>query len=165
MQTVAVTFYNVVVWLHISAVLIAFGPTFAFGVYFAVGARKYPRSIPAILETQNVIQRSMTTIGGVLILITGFYLAGKSWDFSDFFIVWGIIAIIALMGLVHGFFLPNDTRALRIIKRDLDTAGPSGDFEPSKEFMDVSSRSARMGPIAGLIVILTIYVMAAKPFL
>ncbi len=31
--------------------------------------------------------------------------------------------------------------------------------------MDVSGRSARMGPVAGLIVILTIYVMAAKPFL
>jgi hypothetical protein len=165
MQTIAVTFYNVVVWLHISSVLIAFGPTFAFGIYFAVGARKYPRSIPAIIETQSVIQRSMTTIGGILILITGFYLAGKAWDFSDFFIVWGIIAIVALMGLVHGFFLPNDTRALRIAKRDIDAAGPAGEFEPSQEFMDVSSRSARMGPIAGLIVILTIYVMAAKPFL
>jgi hypothetical protein len=165
METVAVTFYNVVVWLHITSVVIAFGPTFAFGIYFAVGARKYPRSIPAILETQSVIQRSMTTIGGILILITGFYLAGKAWDFSDFFIVWGIIAIVALLGLVHGFFLPNDSRALGIAKRDIDAAGPSGDFEPSKEFMDVSSRSARMGPIAGLIVILTIYVMAAKPFL
>ena len=165
MQTIAVTFYSVVVWLHISSVVIAFGPTFAFGIYFAIGGRKYPRSIPAIIETQSVIQRSMTTIGGILILITGFYLAGKRYDFSDFFIVWGIIAIVGLIGLVHGFFLPNDTRALRIIKRDLDDAGPTGDFEPSKEFMDVSGLSARVGPIAGLIVILTIYVMAAKPFL
>jgi predicted integral membrane protein DUF2269 len=165
MQTVAVTFYNVVVWLHISSVVIAFGPTFAFGVYFAVGARKYPRSIPAILETQSVIQRSMTTIGGILVLLTGFYLAGKAWDFSDFFIVWGIIAIVALLGLVHGFFLPNDARALSVAKREIDEAGPSGKFEPSKKFMDIANRNARMGPIAGLIVILTIYVMSAKPFL
>ena len=165
METIAVTFYNVVVWLHISSVVLAFGPTFAFGIYFAVGARKYPRSIPAILETQSVIQRSMTTIGGILIIITGFYLAGKAWEFSDFYIVWGIIAIIALLGLVHGFFLPNDTRALRTAKRDIDAAGPTGDYQPSREFMDIAGRSARMGPIAGLIVILTIYVMAAKPFL
>jgi hypothetical protein len=165
METIAVTFYNVVLWLHISAVVIAFGPTFAFGIYFAVGARKYPRAIPAILETQNTISRSMVTIGGIVIIITGFYLAGKAWEFSDFYIAWGIVAIIALLGLVHGFFIPNDTRALRIAKRDIDAAGPSGDFQPSQEFMDVSSRSARMGPVAGLIVILTIYVMAAKPFL
>jgi hypothetical protein len=165
MGTLAVTFYNVVVWLHITSVVIAFGPTFAFGVYFAVGARKYPRSIPAIIETQSVIQRSMTTIGGILILITGFYLAGKSWDFSDFFVVWGIIAIIALLGLVHGFFLPNDTRALQAAKRDIEQAGPTGDVKLSAEFNRFSGASARMGPIAGLIVILTIYVMAAKPFL
>ena len=48
METVAVTFYNVVVWLHVSAVVIAFGPTFAFGIYFAVAGRKYPRALPAI---------------------------------------------------------------------------------------------------------------------
>jgi hypothetical protein len=164
METVAVTFYNVVVWLHITSVVVAFGPTFAFGIYFAVGARKYPRSIPAILETQSVIQRSMTTIGGILILLTGFYLAGKAWDFSDFFIVWGIIAIVVLLGLVHAFFLPNDARALSVAKQEIDQAG-SGEYTPSKKFMDISNRSARMGPIAGLIVILTIYVMAAKPFL
>jgi hypothetical protein len=111
-----------------------------------------------------VIQRSMTTIGGILILLTGFYLAGKAWDFSDFFIVWGIIAIVVLLGLVHAFFLPNDARALSVAKQEIDQAG-SGEYTPSKRFMDISNRSARMGPIAGLIVILTIYVMAAKPFL
>jgi Predicted integral membrane protein (DUF2269) len=165
MQTIAVSFYDVIVWLHISSVVVAFGPTFAFGIYFAVGARKYPRSIPAILETQSVIQRSMTTIGGVLILLTGFYLAADAWEFSDFYIAWGIIAIIALLGLVHGFFLPNGDRALKIAKRDIEAAGPTGDFAPSKEFMDLANASSRMGPIAGLIVIVTIYVMAAKPFL
>ena len=36
MQTLAVTFYNVVVWLHISSVVLAFGPTFAFGIYVAL---------------------------------------------------------------------------------------------------------------------------------
>lgn len=165
METIGVTFYNVILWLHISGVVLAFGPTFAFGLYFAIGARKYPRAIPAILETQTMISRSMITLGGLLVLLTGVYLAAQSpWEFSDFFIAWGILAIIALLGLTHGFFIPNDTRALHIAKRDIDAAGPTGDFQPSQEFMDVSSRSARVGPIAGLIIILTIYVMAAKPF-
>ena len=129
MQTIAVTFYNVVVWLHVSSVVIAFGPTFAFGIYVATAARKYPRAMPAILESTNMIQRSMTTIGGILVLLTGFYLTGKAWDFSDFFIVWGILAIIALLGLVHGFFIPNDTRALQAAKRDIEQAGPTGDVK------------------------------------
>ncbi|HEY8001182.1 MAG: DUF2269 family protein [Vicinamibacteria bacterium] len=166
MQTTAVTFYNVVVWLHVSSVLIAFGPTFAFGIYIALAQRKYPRALPAVIEAQTTIQRSMTTIGGALILITGIYLASEQgWEFSDFFVVWGLLAIIVLLGLVHGFFLPNDTRALRAAKRDIEAAGPAGEVELGAEYRESSGRSARMGPIAGLIVILTIYVMAAKPFL
>ena len=165
MNTIAVTFYNVVVWLHISSVVLAFGPTFAFGIYIALAQRKYPRAIPAVIEAQLTISRSFVTLGGILIFITGMYLAGKHWDFGDFFVIWGLLAIIALLGLAHGFFIPNDQRALRAAKRDIDTAGPSGDVELGREFNEVSGRSARMGPIAGLIVILSIYVMTAKPFL
>jgi hypothetical protein len=164
MNTIAVTFYNVVVWLHISAVVLAFGPTFAFGLYIALAQRKYPRAMPAILESQIAITRSFVTLGGILIFITGMYLAGDVWEFSDFFVIWGLLAIIALLGLAHGFFLPNDQRALRAAKRDIEAAGP-GEVEFSGEFNEISGRSARMGPIAGLLVILTIYVMAAKPFL
>ncbi len=126
MQTLAVTFYDVVVWLHVSSVVLAFGPTFAFGIYIAVAQRKYPRAIPAVLEAQITISRSMITLGGVVILLTGLYLAwraaGSSATSSS---IWGLIAIIVLLGLVHGFFIPNDTRALRAAKRDIEAAGPT----------------------------------------
>ena len=164
MNTIAVTFYNVVVWLHISSVVLAFGPTFAFGLYIALAQRKYPRAMPAILESQIAITRSFVTLGGILIFITGMYLAGDVWEFGDFFVIWGLLATIALLGLSHAFFIPNDQRALRAAKRDIEAAGP-GEVEFSGEFNEISGRSARMGPIAGLLVILTVYVMAAKPFL
>ena len=164
MNTIAVTFYNVVVWLHISAVVLAFGPTFAFGLYIALAQRKYPRAMPAIIESQIAISRSFVTLGGILIFITGMYLAGDVWEFGDFFVIWGLLATIALLGLAHGFFIPSDQRALRAAKRDIEAAGP-GEVEFSGEFNEVSGRSARVGPLAGLLVILTIYVMAAKPFL
>lgn len=159
-----VTFYDVVVWLHISAVVLAFGPTFAFGVYLAMTARNHPRSIPAVLEATTTINRTFVTLGGVVVLISGVYLTADRWEFSDFFIGWGILAILVLLGLVHGFFLPHDRRALDAAKRDIDAAG-SGEVEFSEEFNRESTAAARMGPIAGLLVIVTIYMMAAKPFL
>ena len=167
MDTIAVTFYNVVVWLHVSSVVVAFGPTFAFGIYITIAARKDPRSMPTILEAQTTINRSLLTIGGILVLITGLYLVldSETWEFSDFFVAWGILAILVLLGLTHRFFLPNDQRALRAARRDIEQSGSTGAVELGDEFNEYSSRSARMGPIAGLIVILTIYVMAAKPFL
>ncbi len=100
-----------------------------------------------------------------MILVTGLYLAADRWEFSEFFIGWGILAILVLLGLVHGFFIPHDRRALRAAQRDIEAAGPTGDVEFGEEFNRESGASARMGPIAGLIVILTIYVMVAKPFL
>ncbi len=166
METLAVTFYNVVVWLHVSAVVVAFGPTFAFGIYFAVAGRKYPRALPAIREATITINRSMVTLGAIVIFLSGLYLASRvPWSFSDFFVIWGLLAIIVLMGLVHGFFLPNDQRALQISKRDIEASGPTGDVHFSDAHEELTGRNARMGPVAGLIVILTIYVMAAKPFL
>ena len=165
MNTIAVTFYNVVVWLHVSSVVIAFGPTFAFALYIALAQRKYPRAIPMVHEAQVMISRSMVTLGGILIFITGIYLTSQQgWEFSDFFVIWGLLAVIALLGLTHGFFIPNDQRALRAAKRDVEAAGP-GEVELGSEYTEASGRNARMGPIAGLIVIITIYVMAAKPFL
>ena len=100
-----------------------------------------------------------------LILITGFYLAGKSWEMSDFFVIWGTARDRRPAGLVHAYFIPNDSRALRAAKRDIEAAGPTGEVELGSEYHESSGRSARMGPVAGLLVILTIYVMAAKPFL
>jgi len=164
MTTLAVQFYDVVVWLHISAVVLAFGPTFAFGIYLAMTGRNHPRSIPAVLEAQGVVNRSMVTIGGVVVLLSGLYLALDRELFDEVFVAVGIIAIIVLLGLVHGFFLPNDRRALDAAKRDIEAAG-TGEVKFGEEFKRASAASARVGPIAGLIVILTIYFMAAKPFL
>ena len=164
MIAATVTFYNVVVWAHISAVVLAFGPTFAYGIFIAIAGRDDPRSLPTIFRVLQRIDRSMVTIGAIVILITGLYLAGDSWDFGDFFVAWGLIAIIVLIGMVHGFFLPNERRAEQLARRDIE-ASDGGKVELSREFNEVSGKMARLGPVAGLIVILTIYVMAAKPFL
>ena len=164
MTTLAVTFYDVVLWLHISAVVLAFGVTFGFGIYIGVAMAKHHRSIPAILEAQTLISRTMITIGGLVILATGIYLAADRWEFSDFFVVWGIVAILVLLGLAHGFFLPHDRRALEAAERDI-AASPGEEVQWSEEFNRATAAGARMGPIAGLLVILTIYVMTAKPFL
>jgi hypothetical protein len=164
MPVAEVQFYDVVVWLHVSAVVVGFGPTFAFGIYLALAGRNHPRSMPAILEVQCMISRTMVTIGALVILASGIYLTSDRWEFSDFFVIAGLVAIVVLMGLVHGFFVPNELRARELATRDIDAAG-TGEVKFSDEFNRLMSASGIAGPIAGLIVILTIYFMAAKPFL
>jgi hypothetical protein len=159
-----VQFYDVVLWLHISAVVVGFGPTFAFGVYMGFIGSKHPRSVPAVLEAQTLVVRTLTTIGALVILATGIYLAADRWDFADAFVIVGIVAVVGLLALAYLFFEPADRRARELAERDIGAAG-SGEVKFSEEFWAATKGSRIMGPIAGLIVILTIYFMAAKPFL
>ena len=87
----------------------------------------------------------MVTIGAILILLTGLYLAGDRWDFGDFFVTWGLLAIIVLLGLVHGFFLPNERRAEQLAKRDIEASG-GGEVQFSDEFDEVSGKHGPHGP-------------------
>jgi hypothetical protein len=164
MTVAEVQFYDVVVWLHVSALVVGFGPTFAFGLYMAFIGRNHPRSIPAVIEAQDVVVRTMTTIGALVILASGIYLAADRWEFSDAFVIVGLVAIVLLMGLSYGYFIPADRRAKQIAERDIAAAG-GADPQFSDEFWAAVSGSRILGPVAGLIVILTIYFMAAKPFL
>ena len=164
MSTIAVTFYDVVVWLHVSAVVVGFGSTFAYAVIMAVSARREPRSVPAVTAAVAANDRTLVTIGSLIVLATGIYLAADRWDFDEFFIAWGIIAVLVLIGLLHGYFLPNERKATEAAERDIERAG-AGEVEFGEEFNTANAGLARMGTVAGLIVILTVYVMVAKPFL
>jgi Predicted integral membrane protein (DUF2269) len=159
-----VEFYDVIVWLHISSVVVGFGPTFAFGLYLALASRKYPRSMPAILDAQCTISRTMVTIAALVILGSGIYLTADRWEFSDFFVVAGLVAVVVLLAMVHLYFVPNEVRARKVAERDIEAAG-SGEVKFSDEFDRRMRGSAIAGPIAGLIIIVTIYFMATKPFL
>lgn len=160
----AVSFYDVVLWLHVSAVVVGFGSTFAYGVLIAFVQRSHPRAMPGLLAAIQANDRSLVTIGGVLVLLTGLYLAAEQWGFTPVFVGWGIVAVIVLLGLTHAFFIPNERRAQAAAERDIETAG-AGEVEFGDDFNRAGRRLNIMGPITGLIIVLTVYVMVAKPFL
>ena len=162
MVTATVTFYSVVVFFHIAAVVIGFGPTFAYGAYIANAQREGGQAIPLIGRTIVFWDRTVNTAAMTLILLTGIYLASDGpYGMGSFFISWGFVAIILLFGLTHAFFIPRTKQAVALAERDL--AAPEGEL--SAEFEVLSGRLAGVGIFAGLVVILTIYVMTAKPFL
>jgi hypothetical protein len=160
----AVSFYDVVVWLHVSAVVVGFGGTFAYGVFLATAGRSDPRAMPAMLAAMRANDRSLVTVGGLLVLVTGVYLAAVQWGFGPFFVGWGIVAVLVLLGLTHGYFRPNERRAQEAAERDIEAAG-DGEVEFGEDFRQAGRRLSIVGAVAGLIIVLTVYVMVAKPFL
>lgn len=158
--------YKIALFLHIIAVVVAIGPTFGYGVFFSV-LPKYPRAAPALIEGMRRVDRYLVNPGMVILLIAGIVLLADSsiggsnlWSGSDFFIVWGFIAIIALFGLQHGFFGPRMAQLQEIADRDLQ----SGDTF-SAEFDSGSKLVAQVGAATGFLVVLTVFFMVYKPFM
>jgi len=154
--------YKIALFLHILAVVLAFGPTFGYGILFSV-LPDHPRSTPAVIAGIQKIDRYLVSPGLVVVLLAGVYLMIASddvWDGSEAFITVGFVAIIALFGLQHGFFRPQTAKAKELAERDLQ----KGD-EFSPEFEAISERLSNVGKIAGLIVVVTIFFMSYKPFM
>lgn len=153
-----ITGYSIGLFIHVLAVVLAFGPTFAYGIVFSV-MPKYPRSAPVLFETVRKVDDYLVNPAMFVVLLAGIYLlADGHWSSSEAFITVGFIAIIVLMGLQHAFFRPQGRKALELAERDLK----AGDTF-SAEFEEVSRRLGTVGPIAGLIVVVTIFFMVVKP--
>ncbi len=156
------TGYKVALFFHVLAVVVAFGPTFGYALLFSV-APQFPRATPALLSGIQRIDRYLVNPGMVILLIAGIVLmvdGNNIWDGSNFFIVWGWIAIIALFALQHGFFQPQVRKAKEMAERDLK----AGDAL-SPEFEALSQRIGQVGTVAGILVVLTIFFMVDKPFM
>jgi hypothetical protein len=152
--------YKFALFLHILAVVLAFGPTFGYALFFSV-VPQHPRATPAILAGIQKTDRYLVNPGMIVLLLAGIYLlADGPWKTSDAFIGVGFLAILVLFGLQHGFFQPKVKEARALAERDLK----AGDTL-SAEFTALGDRIGKVGTVAGLIVVVTVFFMAYKPFL
>jgi len=159
-----ITFYNVVLFVHIAAAVIAFGGTFTYGLVQAVVMRPEQRRHVAFWHRlQHEIGNKVITPAAVVILLAGIYLAAEgNFDFSTAFVKIGVVAIIVLLGVGHAFFSPTEVRAAEAAERDIAAAG-SGEVEFGPEYEALAKRLAGVGIAANLLVLAAIFVMVIKP--
>jgi uncharacterized membrane protein len=159
MITAAITGYGIGVFIHVLAVVVAFGATFAFPVFVAAAERSAPQSLPTVLRGVITVDRMLVTPGMVVLLLAGLYLvADADISMGEPFISVGFLAIILLFGLSHGYLLPRTRQALALAERDLADGG-----ELSAEYEAVSRQIERVGKIVTLIVVIAIFFMVVKP--
>jgi uncharacterized membrane protein len=152
--------YKFALFLHILAVVLAFGPTFGYALFFSV-VPQFPKATPAILAGVQKCDRYLVNPGMVILLLAGIYLlADGPWETSDAFVSLGFLAIIVLFGLQHGFFQPKVRQARALAERDLEAGDTLSD-----EFTALGELIGRVGTIAGLTVVVTTFFMSYKPFL
>ena len=155
----AVAFFEVVLAVHIMAVIVAFGVTFAYPIMFSVGARADPRSLPMLHRIEYSIERRLINPGLLVVLLAGIYLASKLHVWSTFYVQWGLAAVVVIGAVLGAVMIPTAKRAEALAARDL-AAGGEDAVSFSDEYRALTRRLATVGSLISLLVLLTVYFMA-----
>lgn len=163
---VAVAFYEVVLALHIIAVVFAFGATFAYPVLLGAVAKADPRALPALYRALHAISQRVIMPGLAAIVVFGVYLASHLHLWHAFFVQWGI-GVAIVIGAVEGAYLsPRERRLVEVADRDVAaTTSPAGDGQAEVRFSAEHDSLVRqvggVGALMDLLVLVTIYFMVA----
>ena len=151
--------YEISVFVHVSAVVVGFGATFAEAIMFPVAMKTGVRHLPYVHQLQLAINQRMANPALVLIILTGIYQTiDGDWGFGSFWISATFAIAIVLGGLNGAYFVPADRRLGPMVQRDLDEAG-----QPSDEYLRQARTEGMVGAVAGLLVIAAIFLMVTKP--
>jgi hypothetical protein len=158
----AASAYQIVLAVHVMAVVLAFGVTFAYPIIFAVGARTDPRSLPVLHRVEYTIERWLINPGLLLVLLAGIYLASDRHLWKEFFVQWGLAATIVIGALVGAIMIPTAKRAEQLAARAVDAAG-AGAVDPGEDYRDAVRRLSLLGGLMSALVLVTILFMVIKP--
>jgi uncharacterized membrane protein len=159
----AVTGYDVVMAVHIMAVVIAFGWTFSLPVVYAVAAKRDPRSLPVLHRIELLVFRYVLNPSLLVVLGAGIFLASDGHHWKEFFVQWGLAAVIVLGGLVGAVLMPASRHAEESVTADLTAWSGAGEFEPGPQYLAITRRLNIVGSLASGLVLLTILFMTIKP--
>lgn len=162
MSSAAVTGYNFSLFLHITAVMVGFGSTFALSIAPQVATKLDPRHLPYVHELSLRLNRYFATPALVIVLLTGLYQVSEGdWSLGDAWISATFAILIVLGGLAGGYFIPSSKKMKALAERDL--AGGGSPVTMSDEYEAKSRTEALVGSLAGLLLVAAVFLMVTKP--
>jgi Predicted integral membrane protein (DUF2269) len=162
----AVTNYEFSVFLHVSAVVLGFGSTFAESVMFPVAMKLSARHLPYVHRLQLVLNQFFAIPAVIVIAATGIYQMDKGgWDYGDFWVSATITILVVIFLINVFFFIPTDRKLLPIIQGALANAGDRElkleDLPP--DYQRWGRAEGIVGSIVGILLIAAIFLMTTKP--
>lgn len=161
MPTAAVSFYSLVLFVHVAAAIVAFGPAFAYPLLLGMAQRGDRRNLPFFHRAQEHIGAVLVTPAAAVVLAAGIYLAvAGRYGFDEPFVGAGILIIVVLLGLLGAFFAPQERRLAQLAELD---AAPAGDAEASGEYARLAARVRGVRMLASALVLVAVFLMVTKP--
>jgi hypothetical protein len=162
----AVTNYNISLFLHITAVMVGFGSTFAEAIMFPVAVKAGVRNLPYVHKLQLAINQWLATPAMVIILATGFYQVSEgNWDLGSFWISATLTIVIVIGGLLGAYFIPADRKLGPMVQSEIDALGNREITlaDLSEEYQRRARMEGIVGTITGLLLVAAVYIMVIKP--
>jgi len=153
-----IEFYDISVFVHVASVVVGFGATFAESIMFPVAMKAGKQHLPYVHRLQLAINQRLASPALLLIIITGVYQTSDRWEFSDFWISATFLIALILGGMNGAYFIPSDRRLAPMVERDLADGG-----EPSQGYLAQARRQGMVGALAGVLVLVAIFLMVTKP--
>ena len=142
---VAIVFYDVVLSIHVMAIVAAFGVWFAYPLLVAARDAGAHRA-------QARVARMVVNPAGTLALLAGVYMASDRSYWSEVWVSVPLVILIVLMGITGGYFAPRQERLAGLAEAG---AGP--------EYTALATQVARVAFVAAALVVVAIFFMVAKP--
>jgi hypothetical protein len=155
--------YDVVVFLHVAAVVVGLGLTFSYPLLWRAAVNSFPRSVPYLLQTQSLIGKVVIGPLTALVLLTGLYLVGDGpFDLGTTFVAAGLPIVIYLFLAGPIFFSPTESKLSGLAERDIAASG-QGEVAFGAEFNAVFRRLMIVATVSQLLILVAVFFMVVKP--
>jgi uncharacterized membrane protein len=152
--------YNIVLFVHILAVVVGFGVVFTYPLLDAYARRTNILDLVALHRFQVFLTKRVIQPALLVILLAGIYLAtsDRGFELSDPWISAAFAIVIVLGGLAGAVYGPTEKKLLELAKRDLKQGQ-----KPSDAYERQAIKLARFGALGSLLILVALFLMVTKP--
>ena len=151
--------YNISLWLHISSAVVGLGATFALAVGFPLALRLDARYLPFVHHLSMEVTRKLASPALLLLIITGIYQGVDAKVMDEPWIGITFAIAIVLGGLQGAYFVPTDKKLAAMAEKEL----ADGATSLSEDYQRQAQREGGIGALAGLLIIVAVFLMVIKP--
>jgi uncharacterized membrane protein len=157
----AINLHSILVFVHVTAAVVGLGATFALSVTFPLVIRLgEPRYFPFVHHMSLEVTRKLASPALLIILITGIWQGiDGDFDFSEPWISAAFVIVLVLGGMQGAYFQKTDRKLAKLAADEL--AG--GATKLSESYMKQANREGGMGALAGLLIVVALFLMVTKP--
>jgi len=148
--------YTLLKFLHVLAAVVAVGTNVTYGVWIVRGS-KDPKVLPFALRGVKLIDDRMSNPAYGILLITGILMViVGSLPLTTSWLICALVLYVALLLLGVLGYTPTLKAQIRLLESD----GPA-----SEAYQAAARRGMLLGPIIGVSVVVSVFLMVVKPTL